>query len=121
MIRQCTAARRCGRRTGTGPNLAVPRARPTIICSNTSRDTFGEAVEQHGNENPAISRQMRNENRPRNGRHFAIHQLSTTPVVDAYQPMTIAQAPYPRMANTIETPANMIDIAGRDDRSVGLN
>ena len=26
--------------------------------------------------------------------------------------MTIAHAPYPRIANTIETPANTIDIAG---------
>ena len=56
---------------------------------------------------------MRNENRPRNGRHFAIHQLSTTAVaVDAYHPMTIAHAPYPKMANTIETAANTIEAAG---------
>ena len=66
-----------------------------------------------GNENPAISRQMRNEKRPRNGRHFAIHQLSSTHVAaDAYVPMTIAHAPYPNTANTIETEANVSATAG---------
>ena len=56
---------------------------------------------------------MRNEYRPRNGRHFTSHQLSTTAVaVDAYHPMTIAHAPYPRMANRIEIPADTIETAG---------
>ncbi len=66
-----------------------------------------------GNEKPASSRQMRNEKRPRNGRHFASHQLSSTHVVvDAYVPMTIAHAPYPNTANTIETEANVSATAG---------
>ena len=66
-----------------------------------------------GNENTASSSQIRNEKRPWNGRHFAIHQLSTTPMTaDAYVPMTIAQAPYPRIAKTIETTANDIATAG---------
>ena len=75
-----------------------------------------------GNENPAISRQMRNEKRPRNGRHFASHQLSNTYVTfDAYLPMTIAHAPYPNTANTIETEANISATTGpHDDRPFEL-
>ena len=66
-----------------------------------------------GNENPASSRQMRNEKRPRNGCHFASHQLSSTHVAaDAYVPMTSAHAPYPNTANTIETEASVSATAG---------
>jgi hypothetical protein len=50
-----------------------------------------------GSENLAISRHSLTENRPRNGRHPAIDQLSITAVNDdAYQPITIDQAPNPR-------------------------
>src|SRR5258707_11100047 len=78
-------------------------------CSHISRTREPKSSRARGHEKPASSRQILNEKRPWNGRHFAIHQFSTNSVVAAaYDPMTIAHAPYPDTANTIDTLANAI-------------
>ena len=90
------------------PEVAVPSPRPTRTCSIASRAFPPISSRTRGHENPASSRQILNEKRPRRGRHFAIHQFSTNSMVaEAYEP---GPSPRPRS----QTPRTQSNTRKRD-------